>query len=905
MSVLSRFMAVYVLFLVAVTVAAQNVSTSAQAQVNPAGSNDAQATPPAIQADLLPVFALDLNFDPSWIDGADVPSKSARYSNNGVNDAFQKAWETLKPAGFKTIRFKVDLRDAHSATRLANLCLWAKVNNVTLIPVLEYSATGSHLTDFPAAFVSRLRAGDAQQFAAYSQVLYFQLGSAINVGGLHPEIKPGEAQKTLLLAIDSLRNAEVKALQGSDVPPSPIMVSASFDYELIQQGANVGAALDPSDEQKAHASLKQFLEPLAANANLDAVNVEWFPGSISPGDVDRFAILLRELETAVAGKQVLLTTGFSSAFNPADQQTQFLALATTNLWNFHLADGGDSSHFLGVVFEQGLKENKSDAAPPAGSGDPSQWNWAEKTSQLARMLSGGKSSAELKWWMSKVRGNMALLAPQSDASGGTDFVPLPAFQAFQQISTALAQARENIAATPAPGVSRGKKRGKKAAAYNDGMPAAPVTQVSGSASPSPYQQLLMTLVQQATTQLTTALITKATTPSRSKIWAQDPAAAAPDPATFAQPASAPDGAQAQFASAYTQNDAGTMPLQSPSATSDSAALSPSTAARSRAVRPAAQAAWSAGASTNPPAGTASPKPDASTSGMNAANTKGNQQGSSTGTASGQLASAPLVRSVRPAMSATGGSASTQSTSAQPPRAVYPIANNQPNQRAASAWPSAAPLPSPAARSVQPSPTAPSSAIAGRAQPSSTVAVNQPVRPGPAPARAPSAAAAGPAPAVVPTTTAQLVRPGPRSSSAPSNQPIAVTHMPAPALPNGAGSPGGGRLDLSVSAADIRITPTGTGQIAVTALIRNVGTLGTGAATVLFRASAAGRQVAASQPMAFNIAGSGVYQARWTTSVPPGQSLQLSVLVNASGDANPTNNQAVLVFSTPAAVASRR
>src|SRR5262249_21915883 len=156
--------------------------------------------------------------------------------------------------------------------------------------------------------------------------------------------------------------------------PSPIMVSALFDYELIQQGANVGAALDPSDEQKAHASLKQFLEPLAANANLDAVNVEWFPGSISAGDVDRFAILLRELETAVAGRRVLLTPGFSSAFNPADQQTQFLALATTNLWNFHLADGGDSSHFLGVVFEQALTEAKSDAAPPAGSGDPSQWN---------------------------------------------------------------------------------------------------------------------------------------------------------------------------------------------------------------------------------------------------------------------------------------------------------------------------------------------------------------------------------------------------------------------------------------------------------------------------------------------------------------------------------------------------
>jgi hypothetical protein len=92
---------------------------------------------------------------------------------------------------------------------------------------------------------------------------------------------------------------------------------------------------------------------------------------------------------------------------------------------------------------------------------------------------------------------------------------------------------------------------------------------------------------------------------------------------------------------------------------------------------------------------------------------------------------------------------------------------------------------------------------------------------------------------------------------------------------------------------------------VTALIHNAGTLGTGAATVRFRVAAAGRQIAASKPIAFSIAGSGPYQASWMTPVPPGQSLQLSVSVNAEGEVNPANNQAVLVFTTPPAVASRR
>jgi len=121
----------------------------------------------------------------------------------------------------------------------------------------------------------------------------------------------------------------------------------------------------------------------------------------------------------------------------------------------------------------------------------------------------------------------------------------------------------------------------------------------------------------------------------------------------------------------------------------------------------------------------------------------------------------------------------------------------------------------------------------------------------------------------------------------------------------AGLPSNGRLDLSVSPADIRITPTAAGHVAVTALIRNTGTMGTSAATVSFRVAAAGRQLAASQPIGFSIAANGVFQTSWTTPVPPGQNLQLSVSVSAGGDSNPANNQAVLAFTAPAAVTSRR
>ena len=92
---------------------------------------------------------------------------------------------------------------------------------------------------------------------------------------------------------------------------------------------------------------------------------------------------------------------------------------------------------------------------------------------------------------------------------------------------------------------------------------------------------------------------------------------------------------------------------------------------------------------------------------------------------------------------------------------------------------------------------------------------------------------------------------------------------------------------------------------MTALIRNAGTAGTGAAMVSFRVAAAGRQLASSPPIGFSIAANGVSQTSWTAPVPPGQSLQLFVSVTAGGDANPANNQTVVAFTTPAAVTSRR
>jgi hypothetical protein len=483
-----------------------------------AASDNSQQPAPDSQAvsqtGLFPVFAVYMNFKASHVDGTDVPSKSP---NNGVDSSFQGAWDAVKSGGFNTILFSVDLKDPQAAARVANLCIWAKANNVALIPVLA-NASGDAAASFPADLVALLRGGDGQQFPAYTQISYFQIEAPVNVPLAAGGKNLAETQKELLGAVDSLRNAESQALQGTGVQATPIIVNASFDYELIQHGAIAGVQLDAAAEQKAQAALKKNLQLLANAANVDAINLTWFPRSISAGDEGHFVGLLREIESALPAKKVLLDTGFSTAFNSADQQSQFMTLSLTNLAGFRAADGSDS-RFLGVTISQAFDASSGNAqvSPPAS--DPSQWNWNEKAKQLAQMWSQGKKSAELTWWLEKVRAGRALL----NASGGTDLVPSPGLQAIQQFSATVAQVSQNI--TPAAVATDGQTTppsdatGSPAAVPSqpsdpsnaNGAPSSPTAiQAAAPGAPSVYSQMLQTLVQQVTTQLTTALVTKLT-----------------------------------------------------------------------------------------------------------------------------------------------------------------------------------------------------------------------------------------------------------------------------------------------------------------------------------------------------------------------------------------------------------
>lgn len=470
----------------------------------------AQSNQPIPDTGLLPIYSVEMQINPAWVDGAGVPSTSESYANSGVNDIFQRTWEALSPAGFNIVRIPVDITSAQAPARLANLCIWAKANNVRLIPILRIAAkdpagkplAANAAANFVSQAVSLLRAAEGGQFAAYQQIVYFQLEDAINHRGMHPGIPA--PQQLLQDASKALREAEVKALDGSGTQPTPVMAAASFDYELILQGGIAAIPLDPAAEQKALASLKQFLAPLAASTTIEAIDIEWFPGSLSAGDVDHFSTLLTELKTALPGKQLIMTSGFSTAFSSTDEQGQFFNALIAKLGGFRAQDGAATTPFLGVVLRQALQGPGADATL-AGK-DPGQWDWKAKARQLAQMWTQGGKSQELTWWLAKVQDNMGMLALQTDASGAANITALASLETLAQISATVGQAAQN----PAPA----EANAAEPSAAPEGTSTTPADpnatpdasqQNNESSTDSAYKQLLFGIVQQVTSQVANQL----------------------------------------------------------------------------------------------------------------------------------------------------------------------------------------------------------------------------------------------------------------------------------------------------------------------------------------------------------------------------------------------------------------
>src|SRR5262249_26898244 len=286
---------------------------------------------------------------------------------------------------------------------------------------------------------------DGHYLEAYSQILAYQLEDEMNHDGLRGAVSVETVQLRLLKAAHTLRQAEQEALKETALKPTPLMVNASFDSDLIRARAMAGATLNDDAYSQAYLATKQFLDAFASSPEIDLLGVDWYAGSLSAGSAEKFPGLLRSLQGDLAGKQLVFTTGFSTAFRPAEEQKQFYALTFANLADYRASAGVDSP-FVGVFFHEALNGKEPDPTPPTPglSREIAQWDWAAKADELARMWSGQAKSDALAWWQKKVENNMGLLALKSDRADGATVTAKPAQEGLQQIANAVNEANTAV-----------------------------------------------------------------------------------------------------------------------------------------------------------------------------------------------------------------------------------------------------------------------------------------------------------------------------------------------------------------------------------------------------------------------------------------------------------------------------
>lgn len=420
------------------------------------------------QTGLLPVYGIDFRFDAMWVDGAQFPSQSAAHPNFGVNAQFQQVWQILQMGGFNIIRFPVDVRDTTSAAnRVANLCVWAKNNNVKVVPVLAGAERGQQLgadfatntSAFVKALLATLRGGGGQHFDAYTRILLYQFEDQMNHAGLHRAMPLQIAQDRLLKAADALRQSELESLKETGLNATPLMVNASFDHELVKGGAIAGATLSDNSYSQAYERLKLFLAGLATSPNIDVIDVNWFADSLSAGAVERFSTILRSLSADLPGKQIVITTGFSTGFRATDEQKNFYTRAFAALADYRASAGVDAP-FIGVFFHEALNGPEPSPAPPTPElpAEMTRWNWTSKANEMARAWSGQATSEAMSWWLKKVENNMGLVGIQTDSVGNATVAAQPAQEGLEQIASAVSEASaaapaDTVVTSPDPSAS--------------------------------------------------------------------------------------------------------------------------------------------------------------------------------------------------------------------------------------------------------------------------------------------------------------------------------------------------------------------------------------------------------------------------------------------------------------------
>ena len=411
----SRALAALVLTLMA---AAPLQPARARGDDTPPGTAAAPApasASPVSATGLLPIFGV----------GIDLDAVSSSASPDDAVASVQKLWDRyMKEAGFNVIQFPVDVRELgdKGAGRLAKLCAWAKANDVRLAPLLIGAAAGDPLPgDYPdrvGSFAAKTieltgKGGDAQ---AYSQIMFYQLGGPLNHPANHGPMEASQAAELLGKTIEKLHAAEQAALAGTSLQATPVLASASFDYELIRFGAIVNVPLTDESYQQAYESLRGYLTAVLGTAAIDVVGLEWFPGSVSSDAADKVPDLVTRLQGDFPGKLLLIATGYSTATGSESDQSRYYTQTFNNLSDLRANQGVESS-FAGILWRTAMDRPGGEPDPPSSKtlGELPKWNWTERAGKLTRMWNTpGADSKEMRWWLGRVESHFGLLGAGKD-----------------------------------------------------------------------------------------------------------------------------------------------------------------------------------------------------------------------------------------------------------------------------------------------------------------------------------------------------------------------------------------------------------------------------------------------------------------------------------------------------------
>ncbi len=435
------FLVFHVILLGLAMLIAQQTPPQGDPQQPPPADQPPPAAAAISESGLLPVYGMTLELDKSWVDGKKFPNPTP------VSAEFQQLYDSqIKPCGFNVLRVQFDVNDgkAEESTRLANLCVWAQQQGLKIAPILTCGEIGkpypkdyaARAKAFVTTVVSALKRNKSANLPAYGQIAFYQLGNPLNHPGNHGVVDPATAAESVKKAAADIRAYETTALAEAGQPPTQLMASASFDFELLKGGAIVGVELSPDTFSQAFEALKGYLAGLADSPEIGMFSIEWFPGSVTSDATDKLADVVRGLMADVQGKLLLLSTGFSTGFRSNEDQSRFYALGFANLADLRASEGVDCP-FTGVIWNGAINGGDANANPPSEqtAQNISGWDMASKAAELVKMLQEGGGDPDLNWWWKKTRSNFGVLT-----RNGAEFGPKQAHEVLTELQGATAQA---------------------------------------------------------------------------------------------------------------------------------------------------------------------------------------------------------------------------------------------------------------------------------------------------------------------------------------------------------------------------------------------------------------------------------------------------------------------------------